>query len=663
MKRLVRAYLDDYHKVIVKINRRFNDGKSEYFYLLDDRNVFIMDIAGRQFQNNDVVYELRLNEDIEIGREYQVMITNGYRCNLDYRFITKTERFNQEFYYTENDLGTSTVDDATRFVLWAPTASAVKLEISHNGSLKTMDMHRGEGGTYRIVIAPKVIGATYRYLVKVNGSWKHTIDPYGKASTANSERSVVVEQSAYRAVRYDLPVTEKYTDAVIYETSVRDFTKEGTFLAMSGNLDYLQQLGVTHIQLMPVNDFGSVDELHPELYYNWGYDPVQYQCLEGSYSSNVSLTSQVNYDFKKLVETIHEKGMKVNLDVVFNHVYDLVTSSFDLTVPYYYFRYGANGQLSDGSYCGNDLDTNQLMMRKYIIDTLTYYVEQFDIDGFRFDLMGILDVGTMQMVNDTLRKIKPDIMLYGEGWEMNTALPNEQKASKNNRDKLPGFAFFNDQFRDIIKGSTFDVYGLGYGTGKTDLIAEAEKCFQGLMLGSPDQSINYVECHDDMTCYDKLRICCLAEGEENIIKRQQLLLGCVLLAQGIPFIHSGEEHCRSKNGISNSYNRSDSINKLKPEEREKYSNVVEYVRKLIRIRKKYRLSRTEDEVRNDITFDKKDGCLIYKIANCPGNRTLTVLINPTRKTVEYDISHQEIIFGNGIIEPISITILGSDSND
>ena len=663
MKRLVRAYLDDYHKITVKINRRFNDGKSEYFYLLDGKNAFIMEIISKQFQNNDVVYEIRVNEDLEIGKEYQVMITNGFRCDLEYRFIVKTERFNEEFYYDGNDLGASRLDDATRFVLWAPTASQVKLEISHNGSTKTLDMHRGEKGTYRIVLAPQVIGATYWYLVKVNGSWHHMTDPYGKASTANSLRSVVVDANTYRCSRYKLPQMESYTDAVIYEASVRDFTKEGTFLAMSNSLDYLKDLGITHLQLMPVNDFGSVDELHPELYYNWGYDPVQYQCLEGSYSSNVNNTTQVLYDFRKLIESLHERGLRVNLDVVFNHVYDIVTSSLDLSVPYYYFRYDANGHLSDGAGCGGDVDSGMSMMRKYIIDTLSYYVEQFDIDGFRFDLMGLIDVTTMYMVNYTLRKIKPDIMLYGEGWDMNTALPENERSSKRNHGLLPQIAFFNDCFRDTIKGNTFDVYALGYGTGDVSLIDQAIDCLKGLQLDEPENTVNYVECHDDMTCYDKLRICSLNEGEDIIVKRQQLLLGCVLLAQGIPFVHSGQEYCRSKNGVSNSYNRSDAINKLNPQDREKYCQVVEYVRKLIRIRKKYHLNRNREDILRDITFEKLGDAIIYRIVNCPENRTLTIVINPTREKIDYEVSYQEVIFGNGSIEPVSISIFGSQGND
>ena len=651
MKEHVRTYLDDYDKIVVEIDNTFCGGKSDRFYLLDNNLVFPLEVVSSDRMDRVTRYETRLNEEITIGREYQVMVVNGYRSILQYRFIVKTKRFNDEFFYDGDDLGSTLTDKFTRFVLWAPTASQVKVEIEHHGSVKTLDLHRGEKGTFRISIGPRIIGALYRYLIRVNGQWHYSLDPYGKASSANSEKSVVIDVDEYEALDVELPVLEKYSDAIIYETSVRDFTEEGTFEAMSENLNYVASLGVTHLQLMPVNDFGSVDELHPELFYNWGYDPVQYQSLEGSYSSNVFSAIQILSDFRKLVNSIHEMGLKVNLDVVFNHVYVMKRHSFELCVPYYGFRYYEDGSLSDGSYCGNDVDTAQPMVRKYIIDTLNYFVSVFKVDGFRFDLMGLIDITTMKQACEQLKAIKPDIMIYGEGWNMGTALPEDERCSKDNAEKVTDIAFFNDIFRDRIKGSTFEVGEKGYGTGDVEMIDDAAKLLTAGFLNS-EQSINYVECHDDMTSYDKLRKCC---KKDEIIARQKLLIAFVLLAQGVPFIHSGQEYCRSKNFISNSYNQPDEINKLKPEDKDRHQDVIEFTREMISLRKKYRLAKPLDKIGTEVSVDKLDDCLVYDLRNCEG-KDIKIIFNPTDEDVEFDNKNYEYIYGDGV-KAVSVAVL------
>ncbi len=652
MKDYVEAYLDDYDRIVVRIDNTFCEGKSDRFYLLDNNLVYPLEVKASRKDNQATWYETRLDQQITIGREYQVMVVNGYRTVLRYRFIVKTKRFNNAYNYEGNDLGSTLTDKFTRFALWAPTASQVKIEIEHHGSVKTMDMHRDEKGVYRISIGPRIIGAMYRYMVRVNGRWNYCTDPYGKASSANSEKSVVVDVEHYRAERYDLPKLRQYSDAIIYETSVRDFSKEGTFEAMADRLEYVRDLGITHLQLLPVNDFGSVDELHPELFYNWGYDPVQYQCLEGSYSSNVFSAVKVLSDFRNLVNRIHELGLKVNLDVVFNHVYVMRKHSFELSVPYYYFRYDEEGKLSQGSFCGNDVDTAMPMARKYIIDTLKYFAEEFAVDGFRFDLMGLIDLTTMNQAVKELRKINPDIMIYGEGWNMATAYPAEDRCTKENHEKSPEIAFFNDLFRETIKGSTFDARLKGYGTGDGKLIEDAMTLLEGLRIGSNNQSINYVECHDDMTSFDKLHRCC--SGEE-VTARQKLLIAFVLLAQGIPFIHSGQEYCRSKKGIANSYNKGDDINKLRDEDKETYRDVVDFTREMIRIRREYQISKTLEEIRNDVILTKYQDCIIYELRNCAG-RQLKIIFNPTDRDVDFDTTGYKYIYGNGT-KAVSVAVL------
>lgn len=671
---LVRAYLDDYQNIEVIIDKAFCQGRSDVFYLTDGVTVYPLELVTSREEDRAIVYKVRFDGEINVGTEYQVMVTNNFKCILNYRFIVKTDRFDEEFYYDGDDLGSTLTDKYTKFALWAPTASRVKVEIEYGGKIKTVDMRRTENGVYRLTIAPRCVGAIYRYLVRVNGNWNEVNDPYGKASLPNSDRSVVVDLDTYKVEKLHMPELWRYTDAVIYETSVRDYSIEGTFEGMKNNLAYLKDLGITSLQLMPVNDFASVNEKIPDLFYNWGYDPLQYFALEGSYSSNVNDPVQVLKDFHDLVLTAHQQRIRINLDVVFNHVYYLNTSTFDNVVPYYYFRYTADRKLSDGTLCGNDVASEKKMVRKFILDVLKYFVNQFDVDGFRFDLMGILDVDTMNLICKSLRELKSDIMIYGEGWQMNTALEKEKMACSSNYALMPQVAFFNDVFRDTIKGSTFDAEGKGYATGGRNLTEEACDLVTGTGYGSPAQSVNYVECHDDMTVFDKLKICCKEESEALRIERTKLLLGMVILSQGIPFIHSGQEYCRSKNGISNTYNKPDGINKLKEEDREAHKDIISYVKTLINIRRKYRINKTREMIEADVDTEIVKGAIIYKIRNCNNETDLTIIINPTDKTLDYRFDGFLKLLCDGqrkpgcvgsivCCRPVSITVLGSNLND
>ena len=671
---LLRAYLDDYQKIEVIIDKNFCQGKSEVFYLLDGREALPLTLVDKTEEAKCFKYEVSCENDVVIGHDYEIMIVNGFRCPLQYRFVVKTQRFEDEFYYDGDDLGSTLTDKYTKFALWAPTASQVRIEIEYGEKTKIVDMRRTENGVYRLTIAPRCIGAIYRYFVKVNGNWNETIDPYGKASLPNGSRSVVVDLGEYKVEKLHMPELWRYSDAVIYETSVRDYSEEGTFAAMKDKLGYLKNLGITSLQLMPVNDFGSVDELHKDLFYNWGYDPVQYFALEGSYSSDVNNPTQILRDFRDLVTEAHNQRIRINLDVVFNHLYYLNTSTFNKVVPYYYFRYDEKRNLSNGSFCGNDVDSNRKMVRKLIIDALKYFVNEFDVDGFRFDLMGILDVETINSAYAALKELKSDVMLYGEGWNMNTAIAEEDRACSLNHEQMPSIAFFNDVFRDTIKGSTFDAKLKGFGTGKKNLTEEAADLMRGTTYGKAEQSVNYVECHDDMTVFDKLAICCKDESEEKRIERTKLLLGMVILAQGIPFIHSGQEYCRSKNGYVNTYNMGDEINKLKDSDKEKYADVVDTVRTLINIRRKYRINKKEDCIDSDVTTEIRNGVLIYRVANCNGETEITAIINPTDKTFDYYFDgFKTLLYGSkrkaGMVgtlvecSPVSVTVLGSSEND
>ena len=636
IENLVRAYLDDYQSIQVKIDKNFCGGRSDKFHLVHSDEVFPLLLLKSEEKHDCFVYYLHYEGELIIGTQYYIIVENGYRTPLKYRFIVKTKRFNEEFHYAGDDLGCTVGSDKVSFAVWAPTASEMRLKIKGREE-RIIDMKRHEKGVFRLSLSPDCLGSCYQYLVKINDEWKTSLDPYGKASTPNSGMSVVADISQFKVRHKAEKKYRRYSDAIIYETSVRDITPEGTFKALSENLDYISKLGVTHLQLMPVNDFGSVDEEHPLLYYNWGYDPVQYQCLEGSYSSNVKDPLQVLRDFRTLIENCHLAGLRVNLDVVYNHVYIMNQSSFDILVPYYYFRFDDRHHLSNGSYCGNDFDSKMSMARKYIVDTVKYYVSQFDIDGFRFDLMGIIDLDTTREIIRELKALKDDIMLYGEGWDMPTALPAAEKTTKDNCRQIRDVAFFSDGFREVIKGSTFRDNEKGYGTGNLGEIDNAIKALSGTTFSDREQSVNYVECHDNMTVFDKLNICCRDEGIAGIVERQKLLLGFVLVSQGIAFIHSGQEYCRSKKGIANSYNKPDEINKLRPKDKSRYSEVIEFTRDLISFRKDYLIAAPKSFV-----FEKKDGCIIYKLTNLRDEQ-ITVILNPTSQDLAYSCGSQRLI--------------------
>lgn len=680
------AYLDDYDKIIVFMSRNSYEGASNKFYLKDEQgHLFDLHIQSIETtQNNYNKYTLALYDTIQIGVEYYVVHQHARSTVLEYSGIVKTERFDEQFYYDGDDLGYTYQDDQTAFALWAPTASRVKLEISKNNHIQTYEMQRTDKGVFRYTILDNLENATYIYLVRVNGEWRQTLDPYGVASIENSRRSAVVDLSKIRVKDTPLPDMESACDAIIYEASVRDFTiQNGIGVTFPGKFNgfveenettkeketgfsYLKTLGITHVQLMPVMDFGSVDENYPRLHYNWGYDPVQYRVLEGSYSSEPSNPYARIFGFIKLVEDCHANGIRVNLDVVFNHVYDKNTHAFENTVPNYYFQMNQNGDFSNGSYCGNDLDSTRKMCHKYIVDACTFLVRTYHIDGFRFDLMGILDVDTINEVYEACTAIHPDFMVYGEGWDMPSFLDYRRRASIMNNAKMPDVAHFSDRFRDVVKGrtSTNEVSVKGYCTGSTYLIDIMKNCLAAScvhvgmdpLFQHPRNVVNYVECHDNMTSWDKLKECCKEDNKEVRIERAKMLMAAVLLAQGIPFIHSGQEFARSKHGLPNTYEESDDINKIDYQRKNQYKEIVDITKDLIQIRKKHKILRysTREEVEQHVSFeDIEQKVLLYKIKD--EHDDMVVIFNPTGEVFTYEFQEAyPLIYYNGKSEDILI---------
>ncbi|MBE6108712.1 MAG: type I pullulanase [Erysipelotrichaceae bacterium] len=665
----IAAYCDDVQTITVDVSRNFYQGDAGKFYLQHE-NGKIEDCRIRQIETkqNLIRYTVETFENIEIGKDLKVVSEKGYQAPLQYRLITQKSAFDELFSYDGDDLGAHIHEGKTTFKVWAPTASRVFLDYEFEGMQRCEIMRREDRGVFSCVINQNLDGAVYQYLVHVNGQVHAAIDPYGKSSTANGKRSAVIDIEALKTRRTSLSsVIKNYTDAIIYEASVRDMTiaasagtkKHGTFMAMveegtrcdgeKTGFDYLCDLGITHLQLLPVMDFMTVDELHRERHYNWGYDPAQFMTLEGSYSSNANDPAARVHEFMTLVNKFHSRNIAVNLDVVFNHHYDVGLSCFDRIVPYYYFRVNENGTKSNGSFCGNDFESRRAMFRKYILDTCSYYVDVFGIDGFRFDLMGIIDVQTMNLLDKKLRKDRPEIMLYGEGWNMPTALTHDEKAMIENQSMMPNIGFFNDYFRDHLKGSTseYEVAQKGFVTGDGMMIEAAKFSLAATAhpdlfhkFDSPCQSINYVECHDNATLWDKMKICCANEVREIRVKRQKMMNAVVLLAQGVPFLHAGQEFCRTKNGYHNTYNMPDRINCIDWLRKNRHLDLVNHLKDVIELRKKTKGLRyaTAKEIQDHVSFEKLGNeVLLYTIKNTEVDgivSTLKIIINASRNDVK-----------------------------
>lgn len=663
----MQAFVDDFGKVTVVLSRKFYNGETKGFYLTDEEGVFGDCLVRQQEEReNGIHYELTIPADLEFGKRYTMHEEHGLTCPLQFRFITKTKTFDELFTYERNDLGATYHKDYTDFVLWAPTAVAVTVRLTRFKQPEFFTMRRNDRGVYRVRIEGDLKNATYVYLVERNGKIVESLDPYGLSSTANGAESAIIDLEEITSIpdEASMPVLENPCKAIIYECSIRDMTshpltgtkehrtfnalmEKGTsYKDLPTGLDYLSSLGVTHVQFQPVLDFATVDELAPTKNYNWGYDPLQLIALEGSFTSKPQDPYARMKEFKTLVATLHERGIRVNLDIVWNHMYDTNLSCLDKTVPYYYYRYNDSGYLSNGSFCGNDLDSQKPMMRKLFYQSIKVLLQVYGVDGFRFDLMGILDIETMNEIVRIAKGIKRDAMIYGEGWDMPTALSFEEKATLYNQAKMPLIGHFNDLFRDVLKGRTNDdeKYNKGYLTG--DLQASFDACSALLAHSveepyyrrfiSPSQSINAIETHDNATVWDKMHYCCEDETREVRLMRQKMMIAVTLLAQGVPFIHAGMEFGATKNDVSNSYMSGDEINGMNWQRAVRNRDLIEYTKACIRLRRYESLFslETSEEIKKHISLSIQDnGDIFYDLTG--ENRRIRVIINPSWDTHPY----------------------------
>lgn len=658
------AYFDALQHIRAELDLHYYDGISTHFKVIDDDNHYYdVMIKKEEKLEKERIYDLYV-EGLEIGKNYYLVDEHFLKVPLQYRYVVRTDAFDQLFHYT-GDLGNFYSENETTFKVWAPTASRVILDLGDD----TYEMKRGEKGVYTVTVAKDLDQASYQYLLNISSQWHEATDPYAYTSTANHKRSVVIdlEKTKVNLNHEKLQALEKKTDAIIYELHVRDFsskagsqiqsrgkflglTEEGTRTASGSltGLDYLTDLGFTHLQLLPIYDFGSVDELNQFSRYNWGYDPVQYNVPEGSYATDLEPYTRVN-ELKYMVAKLHEKGLRVVMDVVYNHMFDRFTSNFENLVPYYYFRIGEDGTVSNGSFCGNDFDSTRLMARKFIIDSIKRWMTFYGIDGFRFDLMGILDVDTMNLISKEVEAIDPQALVYGEGWDMPTLLDDDIKASMNNQDKLFNISHFNDLFRDTLKGGSMEDQakekGLILGDMKLlnqlpNLLLGSPKKEDQTFFSAPWKSINYVECHDNQTVFDKMIACDIPKDE--IVKRHKLLLAITLFSQGIPFIHAGQEFMRTKGGDHNSYMSSDEVNGIDWTRKADYQHLVEFCKDAIQLRK-------SKEAFKHMTYDndvKAKVRKLKKVIEVSYGKEMKLLINFTQQNVSLKLKKEHLIFND-----------------
>jgi pullulanase len=568
--------------------------------------------------------------------------------------------------YTGKDLGLVYTKKFSQFRIWSPVAEEAQLlfykEGENGNAFKIINLDKSENGTWYKKVRGNWTGTFYTFRVKINNVWNNEVpDPYAKAVGINGKRAMVVnlkETNPANWINDKSPAfskNNKPADAIIYELHIRDASidsssgikNKGKFIGLtelntknkkdfSTGISHLKELGITHIHLLPFFDYNSVDESKSgKPQYNWGYDPLNYNVPEGSYSTNPYNGVSRIKELKKMIATFHKNGLCIIMDVVYNHTAQTNESNFNQLVPGYYYRHKKDGSFSNATACGNETASEMPMMRKFMLESVLYWAKEYHIDGFRFDLMGVHDIETMNIISDSLHKIKPGIVLYGEGWTAGESpLPDSLRALKKNVSKLRGIAVFSDDVRDGIKGSVFDAADKGFASGKK---SNAESVKFGIVAAcnhpqidytkvnyskkayadKPANVITYCECHDNNTLWDKLAISCPDATKAERKKMQQLALTIVLTSQGIPFLHAGTEFLRSKNSVENSFNAGDSINSIKWNLKSENIDVTKYVESLIRMRKQHPAFRmtTDNQIIKNISFNKnaEDGTIVYTI--------------------------------------------------
>ena len=568
----------------------------------------------------------------------------------------------------------------TEFAVWAPSAEAAQLKLYKSASdqeaFMTVDMKLGKDGLWKAVVREDLKGSFYTFQVKNDGQWlSETAGIAAKAVGVNGWRGAVIDwdETDPEGWAEDKSPQIKPSDIIVYEMHHRDFSihetsgasNKGKYLALTEEgtknpdglatgIDHLKELGVTYVQLLPSTDFITVDEEHLENnQYNWGYDPFNYNAVEGSYSTDPFNPVTRVKEFKQMIQSLHKAGMRVILDVVYNHTTDASKTGFERTMPGYFYRMREDGTFFNGSGCGNETASEQAMFRKYMIESLEWWMKEYHIDGFRFDLMAIHDIKTMNIISERLHAIDPAVVIYGEGWAaMAPAFPEDQIALKVNTHMLDRIGAFSDNIRDAVRGP-LGCENAGFMDGVAGNKPNVEFGIAGGVAhpqvsvepwtNNPLQHVSYVSCHDDHCLRDRLEEATKATEAERLAM-VKLAQTAVYTSQGIPFIFNGEELYRHKQGVKNSYNKPDSINAIDWTYKTQYKDLVDYYAALAAIRHEHPGFCLADAqlVREKLQFiEVDDPCVVaFRINNLGGidpARSLTVLLNGSKKAVKIDI--------------------------
>lgn len=667
-----KATIDSFNEITVTTNVPFNIKEQK----IEIEGIKIKGISPLDTNGGDITNKVKIitEQKIDLKQTYKVKIENFADANTEIGKVIRSEEFDNSFYYGGNDLGNIYTPQHTKFRLWAPTASEAKLVTYNKWSDKIgieINMQQGEKGTWITELKGNQKGLFYTYKVKIGDKWTEAVDPYVRAASVNGDKGAVVDLEETNPKNWKVNKKPKFKnpeDAIIYELHVRDLSiqpesgikHKGKYLGVTEKgtkgpegvktgLDYIKDLGVTHVQFLPIFDYASVnEETLNEPQYNWGYDPKNFNVPEGSYSTNPYEPTVRITELKQMIQTLHDNNLRVVMDVVYNHMYNAAESNFHKLVPGYYYRYNEDGTFANGTGVGNDTASERKMMRKFMVDSVTYWAKEYNLDGFRFDLMGIHDYETMNEIRKGVNQIDPSIILHGEGWDLNTPLAAELKANQKNAEKMKGIAHFNDNIRDGLKGSVFEDTDNGFVNGKQNMEDRIKK---GITAGidydtnsstyqDPEQVLTYVEAHDNHTLWDKLELTNSGDSEEVRKQMHKLSSSILLTSQGIPFLHAGQEFMRTKYGDHNSYKSTDSINQMDWLRRAAYNNEVEYMKGLIDLRKKYPAFRmtSAEQIKKDISFiDAPKNVVAYTIDG-KGNENKTeyfmVAHNANREAVD-----------------------------
>lgn len=583
----------------------------------------------------------------------------------------------------------------------SPDVKKVDVVISDNDSNTAQQlvksMKRVGTGKWKLTVKNDLKGKYYVFSVYNQAQPDHTPGVFAKAVGVNGKRGVIVDLKDTDPDGWadDVrPELKNPCDLIIYEMHHRDFSMDmssgiknkGKFLALTepAAISHLRRLGVNAVHILPSFDFASIDESKPDVaQYNWGYDPLNYNVPEGSYSTNAADPKARIREFKQMVQALHKAGIRVILDVVYNHTFDINGSNFQKTYPDYFFRKNAEGKYSDGSGCGNETASDKKLMREFMKESVAYWVNEYHIDGFRFDLMGVHDIETMNEIHDVVAKIDPTIYIYGEGWSAGScAYPQDKLATKANTCELNGIGAFSDDMRDALRGPFSDDTKGGFLAGVPGQEESIKFGIAGAIshpqidmtkvnyskvpwTNEPSQMVAYVSCHDDMCLTDRLRSSIPYIGDDELIRLDLLAQTAVLTSQGVPFILSGEEMLRDKKGVHNSFRSPDSINRIDWNNLKRYPQVFDYYAGLISLRKQHPAFRmgSADEVRKNLCFlEAPEGVVAYQLKNNAGGdswKNIIVVLNSqkTPQTVDVPENTYTMVVANGKVDTNGIGLL------